>query len=594
MSDGLKARITAFLGLLILGASHETLWTQTIETNAPRLPTRFSSHLKTDPRSEAAEALKENASSQIQNYGGSGKAQTLWLRGAKAADLGVSLEGIRLNSPSGGEFDFGNLSSFGLGPAELIRGTSSPYSTNPSGQVLLSLPRKEETKALVSLGSHESLGLGLQIPGLSLSLDQSQNNFEYDLHGESRERSHNFYQRMNLRAWKRSPRLQVWTQVLYNDQELPGSIDYPSPQAKSQLLQPTLAFQKIWKSQEVALWVSAQKQIYEDPSWRAHDENYWYTIGGRYLLDTNFNESAEWQFNLDWSLDKFWADRREQTSLSSPYRNTLGLGVLGLVDLTKIWTLSPSTRLEFISDLPSERFSFHPSIGNRLKIHENWDILANLHFVSRSPNFNEMYFENPGPIPALANPHLKRQKSFQGDFGFESHAQILKSSSFVLQTCFFFDRTEDLLQDDPRDLAYQIQNIGTALTYGWETELHFEVFRNYGLDLSYTLQRSKIEDVERIYQPSQHLFLQAALFKDSWMNLAIPFYYRSQVHAPLDQKISAQADLGFILKMNWGRSEVQWTLKNLLGWNREEIKGYPLGNQPSMTISWIYLFSDLR
>jgi outer membrane cobalamin receptor len=554
---------------------------QSIDSQAPASPTQFSSDFTVDSARDLSQSLQVSSGAYLKDYGGSGKAQTFSLRGQSAADTSMLLEGIRLNSPASGDFDFGSLSSFGLGASQISRGSGL------GSEVNFRLPDSETSKALLSYGSYQSLGFGLLTRGVSFSLDQSENDFPFSDQGIDGRRSHNFSQRLNFRAWKRARDYQVWTQMLYLDQELPGPASTPSL-AASQSLTPTLVYQGKWKNFEWAFFGTYQRQTYANEAKTSDQLNQWFSVGfrdqGRFELHPHFQlETA-----VEWTQDKVFSnDRLSHFEFSSPLRQSFSLSTTGYADLSSHWLLRPSLRGEFLSDLNSEHFSIQPSLGTRYRMSDEVDLLANINWVSRAPNFNEMYFEIPNL--SLRNLQLKRQHSLLGDLGYELHFKLPLEIGLHLQQALFVNRTEDLIQNRELHsnglLQYQSQNTGTLFAYGLETYGNIQLKRLFRLAVNYTYQDSEVSEQRASYQPTHRLNLVPTFFPEEWLSFSIPFYMRTFVASSSTTSIPAQFVLDLIFKAQIQKFTYQLQFTNLLARQRSEIYGYPLSNETSARLS---------
>ncbi len=559
---------------------------QSMQTDAPRTPTNFSNHIPLSDDSEISDVLRGQSGVNLQDYGGEGKARLLSIRGSRPADIGVSLEGIRLNAPAQGEFDFGKISAYGLEEMSLVRGAYAPYSTNPSGQILLSLPRNKKTASSFSYGSYDSFFAGLRLPYATFSFDQSESEYPYEYLGAKLRRENNFHQRLNLRSWKRFNSGQVWGQILYTDENLPGPTYYLSPHASLQTFAPTLAYQARWKNYDWSFWGNFQAQEYKDPDISFNSENLFFNSGFKESARYTIDQKIHLEGIFDWTQDKLFSNQTTAGRLSkirTPLRHTVGIAANAYIDITDKWLFNPRLRLEFTSDLPEERLSVHRTLASRYRMNSNLSILANFHHLSRAPNFNEMYFEDG--IYTLANRNLKRQRSVQSDLGYEFQNRFLNSVDVSLQQAVFVDRTEQLLVDDPDNIIYQIQNLGRGLTYGVETNLSFSPTRSFKTKIDYTLMHSEVANSKRAYQPTHKLFFEPSYTPDERFAFALPFYTRSKVKAPISAGLSAQYDLGFKASLIVKNLSASFQLFNLLAKDREEVFGYPLSNETHMKLS---------
>lgn len=576
-------RVLNILILLVLSGS--PICAQSVDTDAPSAPTHFQSDLYLDHAGQPNRALSNGPGVLDSDAGGLGKTQTLSIRGARANNTGVHLEGIRLNPPQSGEFDFGGFSTFGLGSGKIIRGGYSPTSSNPAGEILLSLPRDRDSKFQLGYGSFDSLELNLRLPSASFSLEQSQNDFNYDSAAGEKTRNHNFGQKLSARLWHRNDTSLAWAQILLSDQELPGSVLFPT-QAESRTFTPTLAYQFAWKKIQWSLWGTFQHQAYKDETLVSETLNRSWTTGMRGKRSLEVSESIQWENAIEWTQDKLDSSELVHgTKFKTPVRQTLSLSTQAFVDIGDAWLLNPRIRAEWVSDLDSEHLSIHPGIGSRYRLSNHLCLLNNLVWISRAPNFTEKYFRIEGL--AIDNPNLKRQRSLQGDLGYEWRSQILDGIGLRIQQAFFFDRTERILQsvqisESPR--IYQVQNLGTGFNFGIENFLSLQFQKNLRFEASYTFQNPQVSGSESLRQARHFLVLGPEFFPEDWISLGIPSWIRSSM-LDFGGRIHQQVDLGLWTRFRISRFELLLQLFNLLGWNREDIREFPIGNETSAKLS---------
>ena len=85
----------------------------------------------------AADALRSLPGVEVSQSGGRGNLTQVRIRGAEANQTLVLIDGIEVNNPTDGEFDFSNLSAYGIERIEVIRGPMSGiYGSNAVGGVI--------------------------------------------------------------------------------------------------------------------------------------------------------------------------------------------------------------------------------------------------------------------------------------------------------------------------------------------------------------------------------------------------------------------------------------------------------------------------
>ena len=92
----------------------------------------------------------------------------------------------------------------------------------------------------------------------------------------------------------------------------------------------------------------------------------------------------------------------------------------------------------------------------------------------RAPTINDLFF------PGFSNPNLKPEKSKSMDLGVD---QKLFQDKLLLTGGFFWNRFRNLIQLDQNFIP---QNVGNALTHGWEVGFQYAVLKNLELRGQYS------------------------------------------------------------------------------------------------------------
>ncbi|MFQ5596465.1 MAG: TonB-dependent receptor plug domain-containing protein [Nitrospiria bacterium] len=129
-------------------------------------------HIKSVP-----EALREVAGVDVAQSGGLGQQTSVFLRGGESNHTLVLIDGVKVNSPTTGAFDFGDLLVENIARIEVLRGPqSSLYGSEAIGGVINIITKQGKGKASISLltefGSFETFRQRLGVSG-------SENDFDY-------------------------------------------------------------------------------------------------------------------------------------------------------------------------------------------------------------------------------------------------------------------------------------------------------------------------------------------------------------------------------------------------------------------------------
>lgn len=565
------------------------LVSQSVSSEAGLAPTASTKSIQAE---ELNEDLQRTAGAGLREFGGSATTQTLSIRSNPARDVTVTLEGVPLNSASAGIFDLGLLNPYGLGSAELIRGTYPPSGTASGGTLALRLPNEERIRLTLGRGTENSSFIGHELPFGTLTYDQADNDFNYSRNGETFTRQHNQHRRFNGRGWIRRSNWQLWGQVLYVDLNLPGSVEFAPSPSNTKTWQPTAAFQ--YRS---GPWAANLRLQFQNQEVQAAGTNRWYSGGGQLKRQHSLTKNISFDLLFDQSADflsaaAFDSDLRGVSAVVATAHWEVGAGQL----------ISPRLRAEFVSDL-ERPFAIMPGLGARHNIFEDFFVLWNLQYISRAPNFNEMYFRIPNVYDP--NPDLSREDSLTADFGYS-----LRARAFRLDQMLFYQRKNDLLETMTQNSGRsQVVNQGAARSMGLESDLSLQAAKDLSLKVQYTIQKTEVSAQDsslfsgslkgstrnQYYQPTHRLSVVPIFFEGRIASIRFPTLFRSRVLATSSgNTIGHQWDFGFELKTQAVKVylplEFKLRAKNLLGWNREESFGYPLSNQPSVEAFLTALF----
>lgn len=569
-------RSLAALYLIFILFTTSGLQAYEIEEYSPTAPTSFQTKIEVNNETELEKSLRNSPSVQVRNYGGFAQFSTFNLRGADSDDIGVSLEGIRLNSPAQGAYDLSHLSLFGINEIQVIRGGYSPFSTSPSGFINMRLPMNNEKRSSVSWGSYDYFSFGQVLPHASFSFERSDNDFLYSSGATYRRRENNQSLRMNLRSWYRTENYQIWGMLNLVDRELPAPSHDLSAQFEKHFstIAPMLAFQGNKQGWLWSIWTKFEEQEVERPNELLHNR-LWYSgaqLEKIHVIRSDISLRHAIEFTQDYLFHaEFDAKNRHSLALiSSAY-----------------WTpnhrhlIHPRLRVEFISDL-QQPLSAHPGLGGRHEIIENLSVLWNLTNVSRAPSFGELYYSVSGFLP---NPDLNREQSIQADIGYEwknpKHLIDWRQALFAARS---FD-TIVYKQVSPSE--FQSVNSGTQVSLGLENELRSQVFSFLGLSGSYTYLQALIQNVQKPYQPRHHFTATPQVFLHEAIKFSLPIYARSSVRIAKDSdiKLGPQWDIGAKMETHGNSWSLVLEAFNLLRWQLEEVANYPLPQETYFRIS---------
>src|SRR3989449_2022819 len=136
------------------------------------------------------DALRLAQSVMVTQNGGPGTLATVGIRGASTAQTLVLVDGVILNSPTAGQFDFANLTTDNIERIEILRGAQSMlWGSDAMGGVINIITKKgagaPTASAFLEYGSFVTLREGAQVSGKKGPFDLSASVTQWDTNGFS-------------------------------------------------------------------------------------------------------------------------------------------------------------------------------------------------------------------------------------------------------------------------------------------------------------------------------------------------------------------------------------------------------------------------
>jgi vitamin B12 transporter len=456
------------------------------------------------------EALRLAQGVTVTQTGGPGALATVGIRGSSTAQTLVLMDGVILNSPTAGLFDFGNLTTDNIERIEILRGAQSMlWGSDAMGGVINIITKRgtgpPTASAFLEYGSFVTLREGAQVSGTKGPLDLSASVTQWDSNGFSavnykrgateRDGHHNFQTSaraglalpgdgrldVNLRWWKSrfdfdsafgNSAFDVGgSHTLDHRLLVSGSYDQPITSWWSQKL--TLARDRQFTFN---LTGGAQRDL------TTNVVSVPFGAGGNTNLET-LNHRVEWQHNFQIA---------KQLLLTTGYQFREGVGDspdFSATSRSKVISshagfaqaqVSLFDRILFTGGVRQDSYNvfgnattYRVTGGYMLK-ETGTKFRGSYATGFRAPTINDLFF------PGFSNPSLRPEKSKGLDLGVD---QKLLKDKLTLSGGFFWNRFRELIQ---LDQAFIPQNVGNAKSQGWEYGLQYAIFKNLDLRGQYT------------------------------------------------------------------------------------------------------------
>jgi vitamin B12 transporter len=453
------------------------------------------------------EVLRNVPGLHLNKFGGPGRQVNVFTRGANTNHTLVMIDGVQVNSPTSGDFDFSKLTTENIERIEVIRGPQSTLhgSDAVAGVINIITEKGSEKPRLESWSEYGTLrtfyeGQTFSGSWKGYSLSTSWSRLDTDGLGENDEledtsASTKFDAKLSDKAD---------FDFLYRYSNGLVGIDdgafRQDPNRFSKARQNVLA--SILTHRPVEGWEQKLKfSFFHDMLLSVDPPNAGTTEReSRFKLDTNV-------YTLDWQHDlalgehdiftlgyEFEHARSDNKTFNKILRNH-GWYFQNLLELWDRLYLTAGIRFE-----ENQAFGFdaNPKFGLAYLHRETGTkFKANFGTAFRAPTLNQLFFPNFG------NPTLQPEESVGFDFGLE---QGLLSEKVSFGATYFYNYFDELIQSVPQPGGGSLaENVGKSRSRGVELEGTLRPFAHVELKAFYTfLEAETIRDREPLIRRPKH------------------------------------------------------------------------------------------
>ncbi len=534
--------------------------------------------------SDLPELLRRVPSMIVMSAGGVGNQTSVFTRGSESDHTLVMIDGVRLNSPYFGGFDFSQVSTAGLERIEVVRGPSSAlWGSDAIGGVINLVPQRARQglhgQFLAESGSdsweryqgtfsYASEGFDLLATGLKHEGDSNLENSDFDLETG-----------LIDAGWSFKKESRVGILFFQNDSELgipfasPGN---PSPLRRQKNRQQTMALPFSWKINSEWRLESTLSHVSNEFRFSDPDDAWGFTSQA---TDTDTDQAHailhtdrglhHLSFGGEWRSDEVDDASSYGVNLESKGSDSSGLF------LQDDWSINSSTRLlagvrwDSTDEWGSE---FSPRLGIGWKLARGYDLRLNYGEAFRQPSVGELYF------PGSGNPDLQPETSKSWEISLGRLKG--KSSPNEYRFNYFHTEIDDLINFDY--ISYSMLNIGKATIDGIE----FIVDTTYTEDISSTLQLSWLDakdgdDQDLLRRPEwSGTFTLRGAFSEAWRGDLNLLYVgeRPDIDALSFEEVTSPGFVTVDLALGFRLSDtltLRLRGRNLLDRDYAEINGYP-------------------
>ncbi|MEA3221866.1 MAG: TonB-dependent receptor [Thermodesulfobacteriota bacterium] len=450
------------------------------------------------------EVLKGAVGANVRSIGGLGSYSTISIRGASANQCLVLIDGLRLNSPSGGGVDISKIPLSEVERIDIIRGSDSALFGESALGGIVNIITKDPTERFsadisstfgsygtreVRVGAGGPLGDSLGFM-LNMSRRHSDNNYEFENNNGTENdplddfkdtRRNNAFDDTSymakLMAGGDSWRLKALASVYSSHKEIPGIITFPTPRAEQEFKRGTYHISAQAKPiDEFSLDVDISR-VDQDDTYKDPDAPLWSdteTLSDQLSLGLGYTVGHL----LVYPKFTYLEEGMDDSSMGSRTRYTRSALMrldFGREPFEMITTIRNDNNSQFGS-----KWTYRSGIS--WSIFDWIMIKANAGQGYRTPSFYELYY-NHGFI--VGNQSLKPEESFSWDIG-----PSIEHDYFGVSVNYFNTRYDDLITYILQSgFYYKPYNVSRARAKGIELYAWLEPVEGIRLSGNYTFNK---------------------------------------------------------------------------------------------------------
>ncbi len=420
------------------------------------------------------EALRSVPGLNLQKSGSIGRQTEMTIRGSSTSQVLVMIDGVQVNSPTTGTFNFANLTTDNIEKIEVVRGAQSTlYGSDAMGGVINIITKKGKGKPKFSIRSE--FGTLERTYNESISTSGSLKKFHYtvdlariDSDGRGADDD---YDKTNISSrfgYEINEKIDIETAMRYND-SMVGIDDRAFKQDPNRSSQnEDFNMNTIFNQSLTDWWSHRLKFSFADSDLLSIDKpspGTSETASSRFRLDTQIY-TGNWQHTLKYNdIDTFVVgfEFENQTADNGDFKEALINRGWYFQNQLKLWD-----RFFFNTGLRiDDNNTFGKDVNPKLSVayhlkETDTKFKANYGKGFRGPTLNQLFFPNFGV------PTLEPEESESYDLGFE---QYLLEDKIFFGVTYFNNRFSNLIQSvNTGGFVFEAQNIGFVRTEGIEAE----------------------------------------------------------------------------------------------------------------------------
>lgn len=589
--------VSLLVGLFVLAASSVAqvprFYGDEIVVTALRVPRLKSSipwntklitrkEIEESPSIKLGDVLRSVSGLSVKSNGGLSSQISARFRGSNSQQVLVLLNGNRINSPSLGTFDLGDIMLTDVEKIEVVKAPlSAVYGADAVGGVVNIITRKarEKPELQISTSYGEFSTKNLSVSGTgskyffsatSLSSAGFRDNSDY--------KAQDFNVRLSGDVGKAY--LEAGVKKFEAQKGSPGSLDFQTPQARQN--DKNLFYDITYRADSVGLKATLSQSIldqkYENPAWML--------ISTHRTVTTNRNieELIEWFPSQSILLGmEVRNDQSESTNSGNQSQENKAVYIQDEVDIPRFAKIVIGGREDISS---SHGNHFNPRFGC---VFSPWrDTLLKVSWGKsfKSPTINDLYWTKTaepgwpaGVITTEGNPNLEPETAQSFDITLERRIDAQSSA----RISYYMSEIKDMIRwtntsTSTIDAFWTPLNVSHADVQGMEFEFEKQVFDCVRGFVNFTYQTAKDRDSGKFldYAPQSQLNAGVRYSNKAGVTSNLIVRHVGERYADLSNtnKLAAYSVVDLSLSKDFGRWDAKLDVENLFGEDYAESYGF--------------------
>lgn len=556
----------------------------------PRLKSSIPWNTKVITRKEIEESaavklgdiLRSVSGVAVKSNGGLSSQLSARLRGSNSQQVLVLLNGSRINSPSLGTFDLGDILLADVEKIEVVTAPlSALYGADAVGGVVNVITRKgsakPKTEVIIGFGEFATQNLAVSsscqnyfFSAASLKSNGFRDNADY----KAEDYSLRLFGEMGL------AKVEAGVKKYQADKGSPGSLDFLTPQARQK--DENLFYDIIYRADRVGLKITASRSIldqqYENPSWA--------------LLSTHKTDSSiyDLQQTITWFPEQtimLGAELRKDSSASTNSGNhelsNKAVYFQDEIDLGESTTIVIGGR-EDINSVYGHHFN--PRIGFVYDIFSDTKLKASWGSSFRAPTIDDLYWSKTtepgwpsGVITTEGNINLNPEQAQSVDITLEKKLNPQSTA----RVSYFQSAVTDMIRwgnisTSTINAYWTPTNVTNATIQGVEFEFEKQIYDNMDGFVNLTYQNVKDKNSDKFLDYSPQSQYNAGLTHRSSRGLVTNFLVRYVGERYTDlantNKLPSYTVIDLALSQKIGRWMLKGNVENLFNESYAESYGF--------------------